>query len=198
MMFGVCHIIIHGQTILFSTNNLFLSLLIIFWTFMLVLRFHVVDITQHRWLNFLTTVADVHHIILYFSGCFCNQSHPGMAVINQGLQNMQRITLRRLLSKVMVILKDQTRLLVRFPGLPQTFSYQDPSSLNTNYCAYRFNRDNQIYNTIKNKQVSHLPHPLPVRFRSSAHHTDMLLTSQSYAILYSNNVLRNIKFAASC
>ena len=176
MMFGVCHIIIHGQTILFSNNNLFLSLLIKFWMSMLVdslyqfseivRPFHVVDITQHRWLNFLTTVADVHHIILYFSGCFCNQSHPGMAVINQGSQNMQRITLRRLLSKVMIILKGPMRLLARFPGLPQTFSYQDPSSLNTNYCAYRFNRDNQIYNTIKNKQVSHLPHPLLVRFRS--------------------------------
>lgn len=55
MMFGVCHIIIHGQTILFSNNNLFLSLLIKFWMSMLVdslyqfskifRRFHVVDIT---------------------------------------------------------------------------------------------------------------------------------------------------------
>ena len=54
MMFGVCHIIIHGQTILFSNNNLFLSLLIKFWMSMLlslyqfseiVRPFHVVDIT---------------------------------------------------------------------------------------------------------------------------------------------------------
>ena len=60
-----------------------------------------------------------------------------------------------------------------------------PNTLITNYCAYMSNRNKLVdhQELIRSSKVgacadAHLPLPLPVRFRSSAHHTDELMMPQ--------------------
>ena len=62
---------------------------------------------------------------------------------------------------------------------------QGPHTLITNYCACTSNRNKFVDNQklIRSSKVgayavAHLPLPLPVRFRSAAHHTDKLLMPQ--------------------
>ena len=62
---------------------------------------------------------------------------------------------------------------------------QGPNTLITIYCDYTPNRNKLVdpQKLIRSSKVgacanAHLPLPLPVRFRSSAHHTDKLLMPQ--------------------
>ena len=80
--------------------------------------------------------------------------------------------------------KGQTRFWARFPEFAQTFSYRSarPNTLITIYCDYTPNRNKLVdpQKLIRSSKVgacanAHLPLPLPVRLRSSAHHTDKSL-----------------------
>ena len=81
---------------------------------------------------------------------------------------------------------------------------QGPNTLITNYCAYTSNRNKLVdhQKLIRSSKVgacadAHLPLPLPVRFRSSAHHM-INCWCPSNTCIDSHKVLRNVKFAATC